>query len=97
MRVTSSLCKTTLMSESAWAERRRNHVTQTGHDEQQCKSGWKKSLHLLILEGIITYPIQSANLMALKRTLALTRGSPGLIKYSSFRPRSITPAESDAS
>ena len=67
MSVTGSLCETTLMSESAWAERCREHVTQTGHYEQQCKTGWKKSLHLLNLEGIITYPIQSANLMALKR------------------------------
>ena len=46
MGMTGGLCKTTLMSESARAKRCRQHVTQTGHYEQQCKTSWKKSLHL---------------------------------------------------
>jgi hypothetical protein len=67
VRVMGSSCETTPTSESVWAERCRKHVTQAGHYEQQCKTGWKKSLHLLNLERIITYPIQSANLMTLRR------------------------------
>ena len=64
MHVTGGLCKTTLTSESARAERCREHVTQTAHHEQQCKTSWKESLHLSQLKPIITYPIQSANLNA---------------------------------
>jgi hypothetical protein len=62
--MTGGLCKTTLMSESARAKRCRQHVTQTGHYEQQCKTSWKKSLHLPQVKPIITCSIQSANLSA---------------------------------
>ena len=34
------------MALHARAERGREHMTQTAHYEQQCKTSWKKSLHL---------------------------------------------------
>src|SRR5882724_1957878 len=44
--VTGILCKTTSTSEHARTKRCSQHVTETGQYEQQCKTGWKESLHL---------------------------------------------------